>query len=88
MSHRSAQRHDARLDQARRDPSGFAEVRQQLGGVWWGVVTARLTHDAVMQSLVSRQGRSWGKASMTSYRRALDELGREYETRWGQRLPL
>ncbi len=87
LTHRSAQRHDARIDLALRDPGGFADARRPLGGTWSGVVTFRLTHDALMRKLAPHRGRGFGRKSQTSLTRARAELAVEFERKWGRPLP-
>jgi hypothetical protein len=74
LIHRTDQQHDARLDEARRDPRGFAASRQRLPGLWSGVVTARLAMSALEASAARRRGWGWGVRSTTAWSRALDEM--------------
>ncbi len=72
LTHRSVQQHDARLDQARRDPEGFAEARQTApktpNSAW---VTLRIYGDSLKAMRAPRRGRSWGSHSMTEVKRIL-----------------
>jgi hypothetical protein len=74
LVHRSAQRHDARIDLARRDPTGFLESRSGLESLRSRLVTWRLMHDALVAKAAPRRGRGWGVKSTTSYTRAVREL--------------
>ena len=89
LQYASAQQHDKRFDLARRDWVGFLESRAATPStprcLW---VTERLHTAAVLQNACGpRRGRSWGRKSYTSLRRARDELRREFERRWGRPLP-
>ncbi len=72
LTHRSVQQHDARLDQARRDPEGFAEARQAApktpNSAW---VTLRIYGDSLKAMRAPRRGRWWGSHSMTEVKRIL-----------------
>jgi hypothetical protein len=70
LQYRSAQQHDRRLDQARRDPEGFEEERQRHQSLKSRLVTARLVFDAIEMMDAPRRGRGWGRKSMTAWRRA------------------
>lgn len=72
LTYRSVQEHDARLDQARRDPEGFAEARQAVpmtpNSAW---VTLQIYWDSLEARRAPRRGRSWGRDSMTEIKRIL-----------------
>ena len=79
LQYASAQQHDRRVDQAWRDPRGFTieRSRHQTPLGWW--VTSKIAMKAnhlmlKRTELGVRRGRSWGRKSMTSRRRALEEL--------------
>jgi hypothetical protein len=74
LTHRSVQRHDARLDQARRDPEGFAQSREHLHSTRSKLVTAFLSFDALEVRAKPRRGRGWGRRSMTSWKRVGQEV--------------
>jgi hypothetical protein len=74
LTHRSVQQHDARLDQARRDPEGFAQSREHLHSTRSQLVTAHLAMAAVEVMAAPRRGRGWGAGSMTSWKRAVEEV--------------
>ena len=72
LTHRSVQQHDARLDQARRDPEGFWEARQTAPRtVDSALVTLRLYGDSLEANRTPRRGRWWGSNSMTEVKRIL-----------------
>ena len=86
LVHRSAQEHDARLDEARRDPRGFAASRSRHRGMWSDVVTAHLAMRGLETMAAPRRGRGWGALSTTAWSRTLDSLAAEYQARWGEPL--
>jgi hypothetical protein len=57
--------------------SGLQTTRSML-------VTMRIAESAIERNLEPRKGRGWGRRSVTVHERALRELAREYETRWGR----
>ena len=85
----SAQRHDSRLDLARRDPQGFVQIRAKAPRTLRSqFVTSRFLWDAVEYPITHpRRGRGWSRKSYTSRHRARDELHRDFERRWGFPLP-
>ena len=74
LTHRSTQAHDKRLDMARRDPSSFAEAREQLQTLNSALVTLHIAEKALAANAAPCRGRGWGRNSMTSWRRAAQEL--------------
>ena len=87
LTHRSTQTHDKRLDQALRDPTGFAESRAHLAGIESNMVTVRIASDAIRSMATPRRGRGWGRASVTSLDRARAELVEEWERKHGRAFP-
>ncbi len=79
LQYRSAQEHDKRLDQARREPAGFYEEREKHTSFRSRLVTAFLTLRAAEKMAQPQRGRGWGRKSFTSYKRArrdlLEDLG-------------
>jgi hypothetical protein len=85
LTYRSAQRHDSRLDLARRDPDGFIEARSLAPKTAnserttdWLVMEANLPH-----RLGRTPGRSWGRKSTTTWSRIVDRFRADYERKWG-----
>ena len=85
LTYASVQKHDSRMDLARRDPEGFIQSR------------ARAPQTARSQSVTSflalealdpcRPGRGWGRKSITTFDRVQAKLQREWEDRWGRAFP-
>jgi hypothetical protein len=72
VTYRSCQDHDSRLDQARRDPEGFAEARQAAPKTANSAfVTLGIWENALEETKVPHRGRSWGRDSMTTVKRLL-----------------
>ena len=93
LTYASAQRHDARRDQAARDPRGFLEgrahlksLRSQLRTIWIAEDARRKFEERLLGKSTKR-GRGWGRKSMTRHQRGLDQMAREYEARWRRPLP-
>jgi hypothetical protein len=81
LTYRSAQRHDSRLDLARRDPEGFLQPRSLAPKT---KNSERATHWLVMEAtLPHRLGRSWGRKSTTTWTRIVDRFRADYERKWG-----
>jgi hypothetical protein len=85
LTYKSAQRHDSRLDLARRDPEGFlasrARAPKTLNSQWVTVSLAERAQDPY------RPGRGWGRRSTTSWSRMAAAMQREWEDRWGRPFP-
>ncbi len=85
LTYASVQKHDARLDLARRDPEGFLASRAKAPQ------TARsqlVTGSLAMEALDHGQsGRGWGRCSVTSGTRWVAAMRQEWEKRWGQPFP-
>ena len=74
LQYRSAQRHDSRFDQARRDPQGFITERARLHGLGSAWATMRLIERVLMWPPGRTPGRTWGGRSVTTFTRAIAEL--------------
>jgi hypothetical protein len=62
LVYRSSQQHDARVDQALRDPWAFQMTRSRAPETSHSrLVTARLTFTALERATKPRKGRSWGR---------------------------
>jgi hypothetical protein len=70
LQYGSAQRHDARVDLARRDPEGFEQQRQPHRSPRSRLATARLVFRAMERMEAPSRGRGWGRTSMTTWKRA------------------
>jgi hypothetical protein len=72
LTYRSVQEHDARLDQARRDPEGFWEARSAAPRTAdSAIVSLRISENAWNLSRNPQRGRGWGRHSMTTTKRLL-----------------
>jgi hypothetical protein len=81
LTYRSAQRHDSRLDLARRDPEGFIESRSLAPKT---ENSERATHWLVMEAMnTHRRGRGWGRKSTTTWTRMVARMRQDYIDRWG-----
>ena len=84
LTYRSSQRHDARVDQALRDPVGFEMARigapQTLHS---RRATAWLMFAAFERRTMARKGRSWGRRSTTTWSRVAAQMRQDYERKWG-----
>ena len=89
LTHRSAQQHDKRLDQATRDPIGFLEDRASAPTTLRSaMVTQRFYFRGLeRKACFPRKGRGCGRRSVTSLSRVLAQLRHDYERRWGRPLP-
>ncbi len=89
LQYRSVQQHDARLDLARRDPTGFLDARARAPRTLRSeLVTGRLAMDACEYPVTHRRhGGGWGRKSFTSWDRARQDLLRQFEEETGLRLP-
>jgi hypothetical protein len=82
LTHRSSQQHDARLDQALRDPVGFLEARDRAPRTPHSRrVTSWLVIRAVEREVRPKTGRRWGRRSFTAWDRVIAEMRAEYELR-------
>jgi len=67
LSYRSSQQHDARVDQALRDPLGFQMARNRAPQTSHSMrVTTGLTLTALERATNVKKGRGWGKRSITT----------------------
>ena len=81
LTYRSVQKHDSRLDLARRDPEGFIQSRSRAPQTARSqMVTASLVFEAQDSY---RPGRGWGRRSTTAWSRMVAEMRTDYERRWG-----
>jgi hypothetical protein len=85
LTYRSVQRHDSRLDLARRDPEGFIQARSRAPktanserATHWLVLEANLPH-----RLGRTPGRSWGQKSTNPWTRMVAQMRQDYIDRWG-----
>ena len=84
LTYRSSQRHDARVDQAARDPLGFQMARDRASQTPGSQrVTAWLMFAALERTAKARKGRGWGRRSTTPWTRMAAEMRADYERRWG-----
>jgi hypothetical protein len=88
LQYQSAQQHDRRVDQAWRDPRGFQLERSRYQTLRGWRVTSTIAARANlrmgrMTEKGARRGRSWGRRSMTTWRRAQEELAAQYERKRG-----
>jgi hypothetical protein len=82
LTYRSAQRHDSRLDLARRDPEGFIESRSLAPKT---ENSERATHWLVMEAMnTHRRGRGWGRKSITPWTRMAAKWRQDYNDRLEQ----
>ena len=97
LIHRSAREHDARLDLARRDPTGFLEAREGLRSLRSQLVTFRLAQRASDYRIDwshregprfrRKTGRGWARGSTTTHDRVVAEMRREWEAKWDRPFP-
>jgi hypothetical protein len=81
LTYRSTQRHDSRLDLARRDPEGFIQARSRAPRT---ENSGTVTHWLVMDAMnANRRGRGWGQKSTTTWTRIVDRFRADYERKWG-----
>jgi hypothetical protein len=85
LTYRSVQRHDSRLDLARRDPEGFIESRSRAPKT---ENSERATHWFVMEAMLPHRlgrtpGRSWGRKSTNPWSRMVAGMRQDYIDRWG-----
>ncbi len=79
LSYRSSQQHDARIDQALRDPLRFQMVRNRAPQTPNSHrVTSWLVMSAVEREIQPRTGRGWGRRSITSGTRLAAHIRQEY----------
>ena len=76
LQYRSAQQHDARVDQARRDPRGFVDGRERLSSLRSRFVTTRIAHRALAAMAAPQRGRGWGSKSMKNWERVVARVTR------------
>jgi len=75
LTYRSVQEHDARLDQARRDPDGFWEDRSGAPNTASSaLVTLRIYEESLRASAALPRGRGWGRHSMTRWKRDVEKM--------------
>jgi hypothetical protein len=75
LTYRSVQGHDARLDQARRDPEGFWEARSGAPKTSdSALVTLRLYEESLRANAAFPRGRGWDSRSTTTFKRLFGQM--------------